>query len=310
MTPAPSEPQTPADGEIFLDHVGWFVPDMDAASAAFMRLGFALTPYTVHTNERPDGTRAPSGTANRCAMIARGYLEILARVPGVESPLTRQLQAGLSRYTGLHLIAFTVAEADEAARRLREAGFSPQAPVALRRSMPLDAGGEGTAAFTVLRIPDDEMPEGRVQILTQDAPEVVWQPSVTARDNALDMLSGLLVCAADPSEAAGRYARFTGRPAAPAAEGAWRIALDRGEIVVAAPAACEKILPGIDVPGLPFMAAVAIRSADLPATRRWLAGRDVPLLADDRERIVIDPRAAMGAAMVLHGRDTPPFAGA
>lgn len=310
MNLVPPEPQTPAGGEIFLDHVGWFVPDMDVASAAFARLGFPMSPYTVHTNERPDGTRVPSGTANRCAMIARGYLEVLTRVPGVESPLTRQLQAGLDRYAGLHLVAFTVADADAAARRLREAGFSPHPPVALRRAMPLDVGGEGTAAFTVVRIPDDEMAEGRVQILTQDAPDVVWQPSVTAEDNALDMLSGLLICVADAAEAAGRYARFTGRPAVPAAHGAWRIALDRGEIVIGDPGACASILPGMPVPDLPFMAAVAIRSADLAATRACLAAEDVPLLVDEPGRVVVDPRAAMGAAMVLHGRDTPPFGSA
>lgn len=306
MTISPPEPQTPSGDQVFLDHVGWFVSDMDAAATAFVRLGFPMTPFTVHANEQPDGSRAPSGTANRCAMIARGYLEVLVDMPEVDTVIARQLRAGRARYTGLHLIAFTVADAAAAAARLCAAGFEPDPPVALRRPMPLDGGGEGTAAFSVIRFTDDAMPEGRIQVLTQDAPDVVWQPSVTAEDNSLDMLSGVLVCVADPEEAAERYARFTGRPVQ-AAGGVHRIALDRGEVAVCGADGCRELLPGIAIPDLPFIAALSIRSADLDATAAYLRARDVPLLAADAGRLVVDPAAGMGAAFVLHDHGTPPF---
>ena len=39
------EPQTPSGYEVFLDHVGWFVPDMDELAGAMERLGFILTPF-------------------------------------------------------------------------------------------------------------------------------------------------------------------------------------------------------------------------------------------------------------------------
>ena len=308
MTGDPREPQTPSGDGIFLDHVGWFVPDMETAEAAFARLGFPMSPYTVHTNEQPDGTRVPSGTANRCAMLKRGYLEVLTAVHGVDTPLSRQLLGGIARYTGLHLIALTVADADAATERLRKSGFAPQVPVALRRAMPLDAGGQGTAAFSVIRLPADAMAEGRIQILTQDSPDVVWQPSVTASENGLDMLSGILVCTADADEAAARYARFAGRPAVPSKDGIRRIALDRGTIAVCGEAACRAALPGIGIPDLPFMAAVAIRSADIAATRAFLAARDVRFLADEGDRIVVDPREMAGAALVVHEAGRDPFA--
>lgn len=298
--------QTPEGEQIFLDHVGWFVPDMDEASAAFGRLGFPLTPFTVHMNEQPDGSRVPSGTANRCAMIRRGYLEVLTRVPEVESAITRQMDDGLARYTGLHLIALTVADTAATTERLRQAGFAPEPPIALRRPMPLDAGGEGTAAFSVIRLPSDAMAEGRVQVLSQDTPDVVWQPSVTADENALDMLSGLLICATDTEEAAIRYERFTGRSKVAAGDG-WRIDLDRGRIAICTASEAPRILPGIDVPDLPFIAAVSIRSADIDATRSYLASRNVPVLADEGGRIVVHPEAGMGAAFVLHAAGEEPF---
>lgn len=306
MTEHSNEPQTPQAGQIFLDHVGWFVPDMDAASDAFNRLGFPLTPFTVHMNEQPDGSRVPSGTANRCAMIRRGYLEILTRVPEVESAITAQMDAGLARYTGLHLIAFTVGDTDAATAKLREAGFAPEPPIALRRPMPLDAGGEGTAAFSVIRLPSDAMAEGRVQVLSQDTPDVVWQPSVTAHENSLDMLSGLLICADDPEEAAIRYERFTGKPRK-AEGGGFRIDLDRGRLTICDSAACRRLLPGIDIPSMPFIAAVSIRSADIGATRSFLAAANVPLIGESGGCILVAPAAGMGACFALHADGQEPF---
>lgn len=306
MTEHSNDPQTPQPGQIFLDHVGWFVPDMDAASVSFNRLGFPLTPFTVHMNEQPDGSRVPSGTANRCAMIRRGYLEVLTRVPEVESAITAQMDAGLARYTGLHLIAFTVGDTDAATVELRDAGFSPEPPIALRRPMPLDDGGEGTAAFSVIRLPSDAMAEGRVQVLSQDTPDVVWQPSVTADENALDMLSGLLICAEDPEEAANRYARFTGKPKVAQGRG-YRIDLDRGCLSICDPDDCRRMLPGIEIPSMPFIAAVSIRSADIAATRAFLAAAGVLLLADMAECLIVSPEAGMGACFALHADGQDPF---
>ena len=306
MNRPPAEPQTPAGDGIFLDHVGWFVSDMDAAANDFARLGFPMTPLTVHQNAQPDGRRVPSGTANRCAMIARGYLEVLIRLPDLDTPLTRQMDAALDRYDGLHLIAFAVADTAAAAERLRENGFDPAAPVALRRPMPLDAGGEAVAGFSVLRLLRDDMPEGRIQILTHETPDTVWQPSVTAAGNAADMLSGLLICCGDPDEAAARYARFAGRKATGEAP-LRRIALDRGEIAIADPAACRALLPGVEIPSLPFMAAVAVRSADLAATRAFLAAGGVRLIADEPGRLIVHPEDGAGACFVMHAHGTDPF---
>ena len=298
--------QTPGQGEIFLDHVGWFVPDMDAAAGQFETLGFPLTPFTVHMNEQPDGSRVPSGTANRCAMIRRGYLEVLTRVPDIASAITQQMDAGLARYTGLHLIAFTVSDTNATTARLREQGFSPDPPVALRRPMPLDAGGEGTAAFSVIRLPNDAMSEGRVQVLSQDTPDVVWQPSVTADANGASMLSGILICAEDPSEAAGRYERFTGKKRRVSGDG-FRIALDRGEIAICNQEDCVALIPGIEIPDLPFVAAVSIVSDDLARTRSYMDANDIPLVVDTPDCVIVDAAAGVGANFVFHAAEVEPF---
>src|SRR5262245_65123938 len=102
--------QLPFADEIFLDHVGHFVRDHEAASRALARAGFAPTPPSVQVNPDPDGG-APqlTGTGNVTAMFARGYIEVLFKT--AETPLTREFDAGLARYPGVHLAAFAVADA-------------------------------------------------------------------------------------------------------------------------------------------------------------------------------------------------------
>ena len=65
--------QLPMNDEIFLDHLGHFVPDPEAASRALIRAGFAPTPASVGVN--PDAS--PTGTGNVTAMLGRGYIEVL-----------------------------------------------------------------------------------------------------------------------------------------------------------------------------------------------------------------------------------------
>lgn len=292
--------QTPAPGEVFLDHVGWYVPDMDAASAAFERLGFRLTPFTRHAHERPSGEQTASGTANRCAMLELGYLEILTHVPGLATPLADQLRAGLDRYTGLHLIAFTCADAEAERARLEGAGFDPLPVAHLRRPVRADDGAEATVAFSVVRLPPGPMAEGRIQMLTQDTPDLTWQPSTIARDNAIDALSGVVVCTTDAAEAAARFARFTGHQAR-RAEASVEIELDRGRVILVTPQQWRALAPDAAVPADPHIAAITMRSHDLAATRAFLAGRGVRHNETRAGAIVVDAAEAMGATLVIHG---------
>ena len=267
---------------------------MDEASRAFARLGFPLTPYTVHRNEDAAGNRVPTGTANRCAMLGRGYLEVLTDVPGLDTPFARAHREAVARHEGLHLIAFAVDDTDAEARRLDAAGFAPSPVANLRRPMPVDGGGEAEAAFSVLRVPPGTMAEGRMQILRHETPDLVWQPSTIARDNALAGLAGVLICTDDPAEAAARHARFTGREAAGAT-----VALDRGRLDFVDPDGLARIVPGARPPSLPFIAAAVLQSADIAATRRFVEAAGVPAAGLAGGAFAIPPEFAMGAWLVV-----------
>ena len=262
------ERQLPLGAEIFLDHVGHFVlRDCAAARAALVRAGFAPTPVSIQANPDPaGGPPLPSGTGNTTAMLARGYLEVLFKA--ADTALGRELDGGLARYPGVHLAAFAVADAGAGHRRLAEAGFAMQPLVEMQR--PVDtAQGPGIAAFTIARLMPGQMPEGRIQMLTHRTEATVWQPRWLAHPNGARGLAGLTIAVADVTEAAARFARFTGRPAAPCEDGQ-AIALDRGRIELVTADGFSRRYPELAIPSLPFIGAYTVEVASLGAAEAAL----------------------------------------
>jgi hypothetical protein len=272
--------QLPLAGEIFLDHVGHFVRDPEAARAALARAGFAPTPVSIQVNPDPaGGPPRPTGTGNVTAMFGRGYVEVLFRT--ADTALGRELDTGLTRYPGLHLAAFAVADASAAHGRLAQSGFGMQPLVSMQR--PADTvEGPDTAAFTIARVASGQMPEGRIQILTHRTEHTVWQPRWLNHPNGARGLSALTIVEVDVAEAAARFARFTGK-AAIACEGGQAIALDRGRIELVTADAFGRRFPEVKIPSLPFMGACAIEVASLAVAESILRkGGIVPCRDGDR----------------------------
>src|SRR5262249_57367677 len=159
--------QLPILEEIFLDHVGHFVRDPQSASRALTRAGFAPTPVSIQVVPDADGAPRPTGTGNVTAMFARGYVEVLFKT--TDTPLSRELEGARGRYPGVHLAAFTVADAAAAHRRLAQRGFRVRPLVHMQR--PVDTGGPpGTAPFTPARLRPRATPERRHQFPPPPSP--------------------------------------------------------------------------------------------------------------------------------------------
>jgi hypothetical protein len=255
--------QLPVGGEIFLDHVGHFVRDPDAASRVLARAGFAPTPVSVQVN--PDGT--PTGTGNVTAMFSRGYMEVLFKT--ADTPLGRELDAALSDHGGVHLAAFSVADAEGQHRRLTEGGFAMRPLVQFQRPVETGAGPD-VAAFTVVRLERGAMAEGRIQMLAHRTENTVWQPRWLSHPNGARGLVDLVVACADVAEAADRFERFTGHKAHAPAFGQAAIALDRGQVNLFSADAFAAMFPEIAIPRLPFMGAYALRVQSLAAAEALL----------------------------------------
>jgi hypothetical protein len=272
-TAAASRRQLPRGDEIFLDHVGHFVRDAQAASHALRRAGFAPTPVSIQANkDQATGRLAPTGTGNVTAMFARGYIEALFK--NSDTPLARELDAALARHAGLHLAAFSVNDAAAARERLAAAGFPVQDLVRMQRPVKTE-NGSGIAAFTIARVKLTAMPEGRIQILTHHSEDAVWQPRWLSHPNGVSDLIDVVIAVANVEEASRRFARFTGRPAEATEGGGALIRLDRGGIYLLNQRRAIEKLPEVPITSLPFMIGYALEVGSLAAAETAVDGADL-----------------------------------
>jgi hypothetical protein len=288
--------QVPREGEVFLDHVAHFVPALEPAAAALAACGFRLTPFAAQQN-RVDGKPIPAGTANCCAMLRCGYVELLAAT--ADTPLSRQLEERLRHHVGLHLAAFSSADAAAEHRRLAAAGFAVQPLVDMRRPAA-GASDAAEARFTIARIAPDIMPEGRIQFLTHRTPELVWPRPYLGHPNGAQALAALWIAADDIGEAAARFARFTGRPAQRDGDAA-SIPLDRGVLRFASPAFLERQFGIARGPQPPYIALYEIAVASLGPLHRVLDAAGVTARpAEDGFAVALPP--AVGGTILFRAQ--------
>jgi hypothetical protein len=290
-----AERQLPERGEVFVDHVGYFVHDLEAAGAQLARLGFRVSAVNVQTNADASGALKPSGTSNRLAKLKFGFLEMLAATH--DTPLAEQFRQQIARYSGLQLIAFSAADMARERARLVEAGFAMQEVVELKRR-DRTLAGEPEVHFSVLRPQPGAMAEGRIQWVRPNTPETVWRAETITTENGAEGLTDTLLCVDDPAAVAARYGRYVGRTPI-ARDGMHVVPLDRGGLVFVDAAQAATMLPGFRAPSLPLMAGQALR-ADLALTRATLAKNGITPVAARDDLICIGPADALGGYMLLH----------
>lgn len=280
--------QLPGPGEVFLDHTAFFMPEMDPAAERLEACGFRLTPFTIQTNREGDKT-VPSGTGNRCAMLREGYIELLTATS--DTPLAAQLRERVADHYGIHLAAFSTADAAAEHRRLGEAGFPTLPLVDMRRPV----GGD-FARFSIARIAHGTMPEGRAQFLTHHTEPLVWLPDMLDHPNGAEALDGLWIAADDPAEVAARYARFTGRPAIQ--EGpVTTVTLDRGWLTIATPLFVREVY-GIHPAGsLPSFVAASVRVRSLTDVEKCLDASGLSYQRYGDAAVIV---TAIGSALIFH----------
>ena len=294
----PSQPPSP--GKLNIDHVAHFVPHIDAASAALEQAGFTLTPFSEQSHRlEPGGPLTPAGAGNRCVMLREGYLEFLT--PTGDTPIAQQLRTAIQRYTGIHLIALGTAAPDAEHARLARQGFSPMPPVALQREIGTTHGYD-TARFTVVRVPPGTMAEGRIQYCQQHTPELLWQPRWLDHRNHARDLAAVILCVADPQEAAQRYARYTGLLAQVSGT-QWRIDTQRGALLFVTPDAVEKQF-GITAPALPWIAGYVLTSDKLSATRDALTAAHCDMRELESGRLLLRWSSALGGIVLFQQTGT------
>ncbi len=239
-----SERQRPPPGELCLDHLGHFVPELDAAAAVWEKLGFAVTPISVH-----QVSGKPAGTSNRCVMLEEGYIELLA--PTSDTANAQRVRERMKRFVGVHLACFGTPAAAAEHARLAAHGFEPDPVVNLERK--LDTGE--SVRFSVVYVPPAKMPEGRVQYCEHLTPRQVWREGFVNPFR----LRAVYVVADEPEEVAARWGRFGGLLPRPE-DGFVRLDTARGRVVIGTRRKVERVLG--TAPAAPALAGYALSCSD------------------------------------------------
>lgn len=204
-----------------LDHALIGVADLEAARAAWARLGFTLTPRGRHTGW---------GTANYCIMFPYDYLELL----GVVDPqqFTNNLDRFLAeRGEGLLSLSFASSDIEASAQRLSENGVTHGGPKNLSRALELPEGAV-QPAFRLLHPAPEASPAFPAFLCQHLTPELVWQPQWTSHENAATAVRRVRVACRHPGEAVPAYAAFFGEENLQMADGRARLTCGKCEILL------------------------------------------------------------------------------
>ena len=258
---------------IGLDHVVVAVRDLDAAAAAWGRLGFTVSPRGTHS--------AHMGSGNYTIMLGPDYIELLGVL--TPTPHNAPMRAFLEGREGLERAAFTTDDAAAGAEELRARGIAATGPIHFGRPVTRPDGQPAEARFNVFQWPAEERPGGlRIFACEHLTRENVWIPELQSHANAVSSILRLEVLTHDPAHAAMHMARLLDRDVVPEADGAHRVptGTGRADLVFLDRAMLRQRHQDVSLDGLPAegAAALVLGTADPAATARALSvGPGAPL---------------------------------
>lgn len=171
-----------------LDHVVVMVDGIDAAEAAYRRLGFQVQPRGFHKK---------LGTANHLMIFDKDYFEILGIVEDTEFNAERRewLKGG----GGLANVALATDGADLAFDAFKQAGLNPDAPLFFDRAVEI-AGKTEQAKFRTVRLPKTNMPVVGFFVCEHLTPEFVYRSEWAKHPNGARGILGITVIAERPDK--------------------------------------------------------------------------------------------------------------
>ncbi len=264
-----------------LDHVVVMVDGIDAAEAAYTRLGFQVQPRGFHKK---------LGTANHLMIFDTDYFEILGIVEDTEFNAERRewLKAG----GGLANVALATDSADLAYEAFKAAGLNPDEPLSFDRAVEIDGKTE-LAKFRTVRVPKTNMPVVGFFVCDHITPQFVYRPEWAKHPNGARGILGVTVIAEQPAKRAPELEKYFG-------EGSTK---RQGEGLVAN-TGTQPIhylsrkdyltrYPGITpVRSGDHPALLSVRVEDLAACEALLRKNGVEFLKPDSGRLVVPPSEA------------------
>ncbi|CAM3593921.1 VOC family protein [Rahnella victoriana] len=180
-----------------LDHAVINVAEqLNLAGQQFRRLGFHLTPRGHHS----------LGSSNHLAIFGENYLELLGYEPGNAHTRTDLWQAPL----GLSGLVWKTQDASAVYDHLQQQNIAGSAPAEFFRPVELNDGTSPNARFRTVPLAASRVPNGRSFFCQHLTPELVWRNEWQNHPNGVADITGFVISAAHPQEAAKVYGELFG----------------------------------------------------------------------------------------------------
>ncbi|BBF93198.1 VOC family protein [Blastochloris tepida] len=280
-----------------LDHVVHCVRDLDAAGAAYQRLGFQVGAVNRH----------PWGTWNRLVQLPGFFIELLTvgEPAKIVPAQPRHVSFGafnrdflLRNGEGLSCLVLESDNARVAAMAFRASALGDYEPFHFSRQGQRPDGTVVTVAFTLAFAVDPGSPDACFFVCEQHFPENFWNPAFQRHPNGAAGVRGVVLVADNPSDHHGFLGSFAARREMHATSLGLVIRTGRGEISVMEPAVFARVY-GCPAPvtasGL-RLAAVRIAATDLGLARTVVGRLGIET---GRGALVVTPAHAHGAALVF-----------
>ena len=266
-----------------IDHALIGVSDLEAAHAAWTRLGFTLSPRGRHIGW---------GTANYCIMFPEDYVELL----GILDPkqFTNNLDRFLEGGEGLLGIAFSCIDAPATAEALRERGVEAEDPKDLKRILEGDAGEE-LPEFQLVHLPADATPGVSSFVVSHLTPEIVWKPDWLEHPNGATGIETFTIAVDEPGRLMPAYAKLFGDNAVAVENLRLTVETGGARLIFLAAESAEDVAP-LPERGTPCGLAMAVRVSDLGRARGIVEQNGVAF--EDRGEVLrVAPEEANGLAL-------------
>jgi catechol 2,3-dioxygenase-like lactoylglutathione lyase family enzyme len=271
-----------------LDHVVINVLDqLDSAADLYRRLGFQLTERGHHT----------LGSSNHLAIFGENYLELLGYEPGRQTE-----RADLWKHPlGLTGLVFKTTGSLALHTFLADKGVPVENPAEFSRPVSLPDGTRD-AAFRVVRVGSQLIPNGRVFFCHHFTPELVWRDEWRQHPNGVVDIIEFTIAADDPSKTADLYRAIFGPEAVTEVSSGHALRAGRATIQFLSPTEVDRRLAG----GAPTitnqgdrMVALTLRTRSLELVLESLRSGRITGAHATSDRIIVPANEAGGVALAF-----------
>ncbi|MGF9761837.1 VOC family protein [Microvirga sp. 0TCS3.31] len=271
-----------------LDHVVINVLDqLDVAVDLYRRLGFQLTERGHHT----------LGSSNHLAVFGENYLELLGYEPGRQTE-----RADLWKHPlGLTGLVFKTTESLALHTTLTDKGVPVENPAEFSRPVSLP-GGTRDAAFRVVRLGSQLIPNGRVFFCHHFTPELVWRDDWRHHPNGVIDIIEFTIAADNPSKTADLYRMIFGSEAVTGVSGGHALRAGRATIQFLSSAEVERRFAGGAVTTTSQgdrMVALTLRTRSLELVLENLRSGRIAGAHVTSDRIIVPANEAGGVALAF-----------